>query len=92
MRGGKGIKDRFLVLIGDNEDNSTKEAAEQLCGSFSEIAELRPSQEKGITLVRPDGYIAYSAHKDDSLASLASVRALLEPQTLSTPFASAARP
>jgi 2-polyprenyl-6-methoxyphenol hydroxylase-like FAD-dependent oxidoreductase len=92
MRGGKGIKDRFLIVIGDNESNSTKEAAEQLCGSFGEIAELRLSREQAITLVRPDGYIAYSAHKGDSFASLASVRALLERQTLSTPFVSAARP
>ena len=35
----------------------------------------------GVTLVRPDGYIAYSAHSHDRVAALGAVRSLVERQT-----------
>lgn len=93
LRGGKGILNRFLVVIGDNEDVSIREAAKQLCGSFKDTAELRISPEPGVKLIRPDGYIAYSAHKGkgETLALLTSVRSLLERQTQSAGLVSAAR-
>jgi 2-polyprenyl-6-methoxyphenol hydroxylase-like FAD-dependent oxidoreductase len=81
MRGGKGISSRFLVVLGDDAEFSTTEAAQQLCASLSDIVELRLSRHPGIKLVRPDGYIAYAAHHADSGAALASVRSLLERQT-----------
>jgi 2-polyprenyl-6-methoxyphenol hydroxylase-like FAD-dependent oxidoreductase len=81
LRGGKGIGSHFLLAIDREKEASTMEAARQLCGSFSDIVELRPSGTNGITLVRPDGYIAYSRHNGDGLAALRSVRSLLERQT-----------
>ena len=42
-------------------------------------ARMRPSHD--VTLVRPDGYIAYSAHGRHGMAELTSVRSLLERQT-----------
>jgi 2-polyprenyl-6-methoxyphenol hydroxylase-like FAD-dependent oxidoreductase len=80
LRGGKGIRSRFLLMINDG-DSSAKEAVQQLVASFEEIVELRLSAHKGITLVRPDGYIAYSAQSSDSVAALNSVRLVLERQT-----------
>jgi hypothetical protein len=62
MRGGKGISSRFLVVIGDDTESSTRQAAKQLCESFSDIVELRSSRHPGMMLVRPDGYIAYATH------------------------------
>jgi 2-polyprenyl-6-methoxyphenol hydroxylase-like FAD-dependent oxidoreductase len=82
LRGGAGIRNRFLLLLNISADPSTKEAAQQLVQSFSDIVELRPTTHQGITLVRPDGYIAYSAHSGENDAALKSVRALLELQTL----------
>ncbi len=81
LRGGKGISSRFLLTIDQDKEASTTEAAKQLCGSFNDIVELRPSRTSGIKLVRPDGYIAYSAHNGDGVAALRSVRSLLERQT-----------
>jgi FAD binding domain-containing protein len=80
LRGGNGITSRFLLVIGDDEEVSARQAAKQLCECFSDIVELRPSRHPGITLVRPDGYIAYSADSGDRVARLASVRSLLERQ------------
>jgi hypothetical protein len=91
LRGGKAIANRFLLIIGDNEDASTRDAAKQLCEFFKDITELRTSPEPGMKLVRPDGYIAYSAHKGDSISSLTAVRSLLERQTHPAPLVSAAR-
>ena len=91
LRGGKGIVNRFLVIIGDNEDASTRDAARQLCNSFKDVAELRTSQEPGMKLVRPDGYLAYSGHKGDGISSLTAVRSLLGRQTQPAPLVSAAR-
>jgi hypothetical protein len=82
MRGGNDIGRRFLLLIDADGRSSIGEAAEKLCQSFSGLVELRQSQQAGITLVRPDGYIAYQAHTGDKIAALSSVRRLLERQTI----------
>jgi hypothetical protein len=63
---------------------ATKEATKQLCESFSDIVELRLSHNSGITLVRPDGYVAYATQRG-SAATFASLRSILERQTRSTP-------
>ncbi len=81
MRGGKGIGSRFLLVAGENRESAIRKAAQELCLSFSGIVEMRPSHQPGITLVRPDGYIAYSARNGNSIAALESVRSLLERQT-----------
>src|SRR5215469_1603027 len=82
IRGGKGITNRFLLLIDDRTSPSTSETAKSLCQSFPDTLELRPvSHHPGITLVRPDGYIAFAADATDSAAALNSVRCLLQLQT-----------
>jgi 2-polyprenyl-6-methoxyphenol hydroxylase-like FAD-dependent oxidoreductase len=80
MRGGEGIASRFLLMIEERAEPAVQAAAKQFCQSFPEIVELRRSQTSGMTLVRPDGYVAYSAHAADR-ASLGQMRALLERQT-----------
>jgi hypothetical protein len=81
MRGGKGIGSRFLVVVGEEQEAATKEAARQLCETLGEVAEFRSAQHPGITLVRPDGYVAYSTQGHDSVSALEDVRALLMRQT-----------
>ncbi len=82
LRGGTGILSHFLLMVESDADPSTIEAAKRLVGSFPDIVELRLSQYPGLTLVRPDGYIAYSTHDDVGATALAPVRSLLERQTL----------
>jgi hypothetical protein len=81
LRGGDGIRSRFLLIFDYDADASAKGAAKQLAESFNEIVELRLVPGHDTTLVRPDGYIAYSAHSRSGIAALASVRLLLEKQT-----------
>jgi hypothetical protein len=81
MRGGNGIRSRFLLVIDHDADSSTKDVARKFCASLSDVVELRLARQHGITLVRPDGYIAYSAHNHDGIAAFAAVRSLLERQT-----------
>jgi hypothetical protein len=83
LRGGKGIESRFLLFIDAKEEDSAKESARQICETFRDSVELRESEEPGIKLVRPDGYITYAAEKGDSSTALKSIRALLERQTSS---------
>lgn len=77
LRGGKGIGSRFLVMVGDDKASSTSAVEQQLGGSLNNLVEFRPSSNKGLTLVRPDGYVAYSSSDRDSAAVL---RSLLERQ------------
>jgi 2-polyprenyl-6-methoxyphenol hydroxylase-like FAD-dependent oxidoreductase len=85
LRGGDGICSRFLLVMDDGADSLISEAARQLAGSFGDIVELRSRQPwHDITLVRPDGYIAYSADRREGVAALKSVRSLLERQTQSS--------
>jgi len=81
VRGGKGIGSRFLLVVGNEAEPSTKTLAQQLVEQFAESAELGSDQHPGIALVRPDGYIAYSTNNADGPAELRSVRALWERQT-----------
>ena len=81
MRGGKGILAHFLLVLGEDVELATAEAAQQLCRSFSDVVESRSSHNSGMTLVRPDGYIAYAAHSRNGLRALAAMRAVLERQT-----------
>jgi 2-polyprenyl-6-methoxyphenol hydroxylase-like FAD-dependent oxidoreductase len=76
MRGGDGILSRFLLLIGAETGAATREGAKRLCEAFDGVVEPRPSGNPGITLVRPDGYIAFAGAGDAK--ALAAVRALLE--------------
>jgi 2-polyprenyl-6-methoxyphenol hydroxylase-like FAD-dependent oxidoreductase len=80
VRGGDGIRNRFLLVIGNDLDSSTKESARELCESLSDVVELRSSPESGIRLVRPDGYIAYEGHPGASAVS--NIRKLVERQTI----------
>ena len=81
MRGGDGIRSRFVLVIDHDADSSTKDGARGLCASMSDVVELRLAPHHGLSLVRPDGYIAYSGDNHDGSAALISVRSLLERQT-----------
>ncbi len=81
LRGGDGIRSRFLLLFDSGADSSAREAARQLCESFRDIVELRLRPNQDTTLIRPDGYIAYSEGRRGEIAVLMSVRSLLERQT-----------
>jgi hypothetical protein len=84
MRGGNGIRGRFLMLVDERLESSVKEAAKQFSDSFSDVVEFRPSKESGVKLVRPDGYLAYSAdaHSENAaMEAIAEMRSLLERQT-----------
>jgi len=81
LRDGEGIRSRFLLLFDNDADPTARESAMRLAETFSEVVELRLQPRRGVTLVRPDGYIAYSAHSRDGIAALASVRSLLDRQT-----------
>lgn len=83
LRGGDGIRSRILLVCDDAADPSVRESAKQLAGSFLEVVELRFGPRRGVTLVRPDGYIAYSADSRDGIAVAKSVRSLLERQVKS---------
>ena len=77
LRGGNGIRSRCLLLLGDEVDSSTKEAAERLCKSLKDAVELRRTPDHDVILVRPDGYIASSAPNRHGIAAMRSIRSLL---------------
>jgi len=81
LRGGKGINSRFLLLLGNEADMSAKESAKQLAESFSDVAESRSFDSRGLLLVRPDGYIAYSSYTSDT-AAFEAIRSVLQRQTV----------
>lgn len=81
LRGGKGIESRFLVLLGDDGNPEAKKAISQFCESSRDLIELRQARQSGMTLVRPDGYVAYAGPVRDTPAALESVRSLLERHT-----------
>jgi len=81
MRGGQGILHRFLLVLGEATSASTMEAAKQLARAWPDVVELRFARHPGLTLVRPDGYVAYATTRRSGAAAVAPARALLEVQT-----------
>jgi hypothetical protein len=81
MRGGRGIRSRFLVVLGDGAGLSAKDAAENLARSFPDLLEVRFAPVDGIALVRPDGYLAYDAPADRGAEAFPALREILERQT-----------
>jgi 2-polyprenyl-6-methoxyphenol hydroxylase-like FAD-dependent oxidoreductase len=81
LRGGNGIGSRFLLMIEPEKESAARETLNQLYGPSDDILELRSSKHPGIALIRPDGYIAYSAEKGDLTASLRHVCFVLQQQT-----------
>jgi 2-polyprenyl-6-methoxyphenol hydroxylase-like FAD-dependent oxidoreductase len=79
LRGGDGIRSRFLLLLGDDAAKPDLEAAALLAASWSHVLELRRGRTRGLMLIRPDGYLAYVARGSLS-AGLQSVQSLLERQ------------
>jgi hypothetical protein len=80
IRGGNGIGRRFVLMLGEGEASATQDTARRLSESFGEVLEIRAVRQSGITLVRPDGYIAYATPRAD-VRALAEVSAVLQRQT-----------
>ncbi len=87
LRGGKGIVSRFLLMV----DEANASEAKRLAESYPDLVEIRSSRNPGVTLVRPDGYIAYATRgRVGSEQQLASLRDVLDRQTDTTMMTAAA--
>jgi hypothetical protein len=85
LRGGNGIRSRFLLLVDEEPDRAVSETAQRLVAAFPDVLELRTRRSADVTLIRPDGYVAYSVHGVGPIAALDRVRTLLERQTVHEP-------
>ena len=81
IRGGEALNHRFVLFVGDSDSAERKQAASKLAVDFQDIVDVRISQQAGLTLVRPDGYVAYSSHHDRSGSAFTPVTNLLARQT-----------
>src|SRR5215831_892801 len=81
VRGGFGLRSRFLLLVRADVPAATAQAAKQLAESLADVLELRSTEQKGITLVRPDGYVAYASHLLNGVGEIQAARQILERQT-----------
>lgn len=84
MRGGVGIRSRFLLLVGEREPAETRIAAQQFSESHQDVVEMRMSSAEGAALVRPDGYIAAAAGKGEGKTGIARLGSVLERHTSGT--------
>ncbi len=82
IRGGEALNHRFVLFVGDSDSAETKQAASKLSADFPDMVDVRSSQQAGLTLVRPDGYVAYATHHDQSGSAVMPLRTLLTQQTV----------
>jgi 2-polyprenyl-6-methoxyphenol hydroxylase-like FAD-dependent oxidoreductase len=80
--GGGGIRSRFQLFIDRDTEPVVRNAVREFIGAFPDVVDLRIHRDANITLVRPDGYVAYTAHSQGPMAALNAVRRLLERQTV----------
>ncbi|MGH8168993.1 MAG: FAD-dependent monooxygenase, partial [Steroidobacteraceae bacterium] len=83
MRGGKGIGTRFLLLVGEQCDAATTDAARRFAASRAELLEFRTAPGTALMLVRPDGYAAFEStgRAGGADAALEPIRSLLQRQS-----------
>ena len=86
IRGGNGIRSRFLVMLGNDAKPAVVEDANRFVASLPDVVALRPVEREGVTLVRPDCYITYEA-KHSSTDAIDAMQALVRAQTTQTPAA-----
>ncbi len=79
LAGGEGIRSRFILFVGEDVEASTRQGAQQLADSHPDVVDLRRSPGPGLTLVRPDGYVA-SASPSGGARAVASLASVLEAQ------------
>jgi 2-polyprenyl-6-methoxyphenol hydroxylase-like FAD-dependent oxidoreductase len=80
MRGGEGIRSRFLLVLGPCESSVERDAT-TVANEVSDVVELRRTEKQGLKLVRPDGYVAFES-KSASREDVSSVSLLLENKIL----------
>ncbi len=86
MRGGEGLKSRYVLLAPAEVVGFG--ATARLVEELGEVVRVRAEKEAGqaMTLVRPDGYVAWEAKRGAALdvldAAVAEVRELLRSQTV----------
>src|SRR5215470_1827668 len=80
IRRGNGIRSRFLLMLGKDATPPVADAANRLATSLSDVLALRGTEQEGVMLVRPDGYIAYES-KHCSVEAIDSINVLVRVQT-----------
>lgn len=80
IRGGNGIRSRFVLVLGKDAAPAVVDAANRLSISLSDVLAVRGSEREGTTLVRPDGYIAYET-KHSTPDAVDTIDALVRVQT-----------
>jgi 2-polyprenyl-6-methoxyphenol hydroxylase-like FAD-dependent oxidoreductase len=81
VRGGSSLRSRFLLLV--DKDAPSSEAAKELADAFVDVVEFRTTEQKGIVLVRPDGYVAYTSNSLNGAGEIQAARQILERQVTS---------
>src|SRR5262249_22828068 len=83
LRGGYGIRSRFLLMLDDCAGSLSAEGAKRVARKFSDLVELRleSRHDDEVTLVRPDGYVAYSTSLAHGSRTWESVESVLRAQT-----------
>ncbi len=76
MRSGQ-ISGQFVLLLPGDTSPTFQSSAESLTMEFNGLLTIRTSQTPGIRLVRPDGYLAFSADSERGDRAIDSIRALL---------------
>jgi AhpD family alkylhydroperoxidase len=85
LRGGRGIARQFLLLHNEEANDAARGTLHAIAESFGSSVEERSKPGESITLVRPDGYIAFIAPTRAGSASLTTMRSLLERQVPTLP-------
>lgn len=79
LRGGSGVNGRFILFLGADADPSVVGEALRCAESIPRWLELRRCSSHGITLVRPDGYAAFTS-ANGGATTVERVRSLLARQ------------
>ncbi|MEZ6194760.1 MAG: FAD-dependent monooxygenase [Planctomycetota bacterium] len=77
LGGGRGLRRHFLLLHGSDVHPSFARALREAADELHEIVALREVAGRGLTLVRPDGYVAFRTTARADRETLDEVRSLL---------------
>lgn len=80
LRGGEGIKSRYILLMGDQLEEPIVKKTEELVNQWQDRLELRRTAGYAMLLVRPDGYLAYVENDGDNNQTLKNINNMMQYQ------------
>lgn len=81
MRAGQIPTAQFVLMLPSDASAASGDSVQSLAKEFGEVLIVKTTQTAGVRLIRPDGYLAFSADNEHGDGTIEAIRQLLQRMT-----------